>query len=71
MQGLYGTNVNAQLAAMKQSSQDLQDLQAAQSQAPSWLQGLSNVTTGLSDIGSLAKSVKGLMPGGSTWSSSS
>jgi len=71
MQGLYGTNVGAQLGAMKQSAEDLKNLEQAQTQAPSWLQGLSNITAGVKDIGSLAGSIKGLMPGGSTWSSGS
>jgi len=71
MQGLYGTNVGAQLGAMKQSAEDLKNLETAQTQAPSWLQGLSNITAGVKDISSLAGSIKGLMPGGSTWSSGS
>lgn len=62
MQGLYGTNVGAQLGAMKQSAEDLKNLSAAQSQAPGWLQGLHNVTSGVQDIGSLVSG-----PGASSW----
>jgi len=69
MQGLYGTNVGAQLGAMKQSGEDLKNLSAAQSQAPSWLQGISNVTKGVGDIYSLASGVGALAqgPGQSSW----
>ncbi len=62
MQGLYGTNVNAQLGAMKQASTDLTGLEAAQTQAPTWLTGLTNVTKGVSDVGALAAG-----PGQSSW----
>lgn len=64
MQGLYGTNVGAQLGAMKQSSQDLSGLAAAQAQAPSWLQGLKNVQSGTSAIGNIAGNVMSLPGGG-------
>lgn len=62
MQGLYGTNVNAQLGAMKQSGEDLKNLETAQTQAPSWLQGLKNVTAGAQDVSSLVSG-----PGASSW----
>jgi hypothetical protein len=60
MQGLYGTNVNAQLGAMKQSAANLTGLEQAQTQAPSWLQGLNNVTKGIGDVGSAVTSAGGL-----------
>ena len=53
MQGLYGTNVSGQLGAMKQTSTDLQNLSAAQQQAPGWLQGIKNVSSGVNSIESM------------------
>lgn len=62
MQGLYGTNVGAQLGAMKQSGEDLKNLQSAQTQAPSWLQGLNEAKQAVGDVSSLVSG-----PGQSSW----
>lgn len=69
MQGLYGTNVNGQLGAMRQSSEDLKNLSAAQTQAPGWLQGLKNVSSGLGSVASMAADVSGIAagPGTTSW----
>lgn len=69
MQGLYGTNVGAQLGAMKQSGEDLKNLSAAQTQAPAWLQGLKNVSNGIGAVTSMAGDVSGLAagPGTTSW----
>lgn len=66
MQGLYGTNVGAQLGAMKQSGEDLKNLSAAQQQAPGWLQGLKNVSSGITDVTSAASSLAS-GPGATSW----
>lgn len=62
MQGLYGTNVGAQLGAMKQSGEDLGNLMKAQTQAPTWMQGLNEATQAAGDVSKLASG-----PGATSW----
>jgi hypothetical protein len=66
MQGLYGTNVGAQLGTMKQSAEDLKGLETAQTQAPSWLTGLKNITGAVGDITSMTSGLKKLFSPGNS-----
>jgi hypothetical protein len=47
MQGLYGTNVGAQLKAMGLADQDINTELQAQAAGPTWLHGLSQLNQGL------------------------
>jgi hypothetical protein len=62
MRGLYGTNVGAQLNAMGQSTANLKELQAAQTQAPTWMQGLNEASQAVGDVSNLAQG-----PGKTSW----
>lgn len=53
MQGLYGTNVGAQLKAMGQANEDLNTEMKADQQAPSWLQSLTNLASGTNALGQM------------------
>jgi len=50
LQGLYGTNVNAQLGAMKQNNEDIKTEQATQGQ--NWLQQLDQIAKFGGDVAS-------------------
>jgi hypothetical protein len=54
MQGLYGTNVGAQLKAMGLADQDINTELQAQKAGPTWLSGLNQLSKATGDIGSIA-----------------
>ena len=47
LQGLYGTDVNAQMKAMGQANEDINTEMATQQAGPTWLHGLSQFSQGL------------------------
>jgi hypothetical protein len=54
MQGLYGTNVGAQLKAMGQANEDIGTEMKAQQQGPTWLQGLKQFSQATDTLGNIA-----------------